>query len=85
MNGSAPTFGSRSGLRAVSPIAVWDGVGDTVPAYPPLGPVWRPGAGPEPVPNAGRPAAFDLAGRRYQVAFNRWLWAVRAPGAPSLR
>ena len=66
-------------------IAVWDGVGDTVPAYPPLGPVWRPGAGPEPVPNAGRPAASDLAGRRYQVAFNRWLWAVRAPGAPSLR
>ncbi|MFD7924006.1 transglutaminase domain-containing protein [Streptomyces sp. NPDC059740] len=64
-------------------VAAWDGVGDTVPAYPPLGPVWRPGAGPEPVPNAGRPAASDLAGRRYQVAFNRWLWAVRASGRAS--
>ncbi|WP_055530171.1 transglutaminase-like domain-containing protein [Streptomyces graminilatus] len=61
-------------------VAAWDGVGNTDPAYPPCGPVWRAGSGPEPVPNAGLPAASELAGRRYQVAFNRWLRDVRTSG-----
>jgi transglutaminase-like putative cysteine protease len=64
-------------------VAVWDGVGETAPAYPPIGPVWRPGSGPEPMPNVGRPAASDVAGRRYQVAFNQWLRDVRASGTAS--
>lgn len=63
-------------------VAVWDGVTDTVPAYEPRGPLWRPGDGPEPVPNAGSGATADAeGGGRYQKAFNRWLREVRAGAA----
>ncbi|MEU0857502.1 hypothetical protein ABZ352_18965 [Streptomyces griseofuscus] len=59
-------------------VADWDGLTDTVPAYPPAGPIWREGdATPEPVPNACRGAADPGAGRAYQLAFNQWLRAER--------
>ncbi|MFF4924285.1 transglutaminase domain-containing protein [Kitasatospora sp. NPDC001261] len=61
-------------------VASWDGWTDTLPAYPPLDEIWRPGDGPEPVPNGGRPGP-DPAGPGYRVAFNRWLRSVR--GAPA--
>ncbi|MFI6732471.1 transglutaminase domain-containing protein [Nonomuraea sp. NPDC050451] len=60
-------------------VAEWDGLSDTVPAYEPRGPLWRPGDGPEPVPNNGVAVAADL-GERYRQAFNRWLRHVRAGG-----
>jgi transglutaminase-like putative cysteine protease len=67
---------ARAGLT----VACWDGWTDTLPAYPPLGAIWRPGNGPEPVPNDGRPGP-DPAGPGYRVAFNRWLRSVRAASA----
>ncbi|MEW1551497.1 hypothetical protein [Streptomyces tsukubensis] len=57
-------------------VAEWDGETGTVPAYPPAGPVWRPGDGPEPIPNPGS-AGPDPAGPRYRAAFNRWLREAR--------
>ncbi|MFF8960844.1 transglutaminase domain-containing protein [Streptomyces sp. NPDC014894] len=58
-------------------VAWWDGsaVG-TAAAYSPLGPLWRPGGGPEPVPNGGVTVP-DPAGPRYRAAFNAWLREVR--------
>ncbi|MEV0623687.1 transglutaminase family protein [Nonomuraea sp. NPDC050404] len=63
-------------------VAEWDGITDTIPAYEPRGPLWRPGDGPEPVPNAGvdENAVVDR-GNRYQKAFNRWLREVRGEAA----
>ncbi|WP_330173018.1 hypothetical protein OG875_05065 [Streptomyces sp. NBC_01498] len=57
-------------------VADWDGLTDTAPAYPPCGEVWRPGGGPEPVPNGGA-APSICAARAYQRAFNQWLEQVR--------
>ncbi|WP_170223021.1 transglutaminase domain-containing protein [Nonomuraea turkmeniaca] len=62
-------------------VAEWDGLTDTVPAYEPQGPLWRPGDGPEPRPNADVDEADDAGGGAYQEAFNRWLRAVRAEDA----
>ncbi|MFB4273521.1 hypothetical protein [Nonomuraea sp. GTA35] len=63
-------------------VAVWDGITDTVPAYEPRGPLWRPGDGPEPVPNAGGDETADVdCGDRYEKAFNRWLREVRGRAA----
>ncbi|TMR22480.1 hypothetical protein ETD86_11585 [Nonomuraea turkmeniaca] len=59
-------------------VAEWDGRTDTVPAYEPKGPLWRPGDGPEPRPNADVDELDDAGGDGYQKAFNRWLRAVRA-------
>jgi transglutaminase-like putative cysteine protease len=60
-------------------VAEWNGITDTVPAYEPRGPLWRPGDGPEPVPNADLPEAHGVdSGDGYQEAFNRWLREVRA-------
>lgn len=55
-------------------VATWDGLTPTVPAYPPVGRVWR-GDGPEPLPAAWPPD--QEAGRRYRAAFNRWLNTAR--------
>lgn len=60
-------------------VADWDGLTDSVPAYEPAGPLWRPGDGPEPVPNGGAVPSVS-AGRAYQRAFNQWLRQVRAGG-----
>ncbi|MBB5781737.1 transglutaminase domain-containing protein [Nonomuraea jabiensis] len=63
-------------------VAVWDGITDTVPAYEPRGPLWRPGDGPAPVPNADLDETVDAdGGGRCQKAFNRWLREVRAGAA----
>ncbi|MGP3912993.1 transglutaminase domain-containing protein [Nonomuraea sp. 10N515B] len=62
-------------------VAEWDGIADTVPAYVPCGPLWRPGDGPEPVPNADTTATDVDSGDRYQKAYNRWLSEVRAEAA----
>lgn len=60
-------------------VADWDGATDTVPAYPPIGPLWRPGDGQEPAPNGGA-VADEGAGRAYRRAFNRWLAGARTGG-----
>ncbi|MFI1890478.1 transglutaminase domain-containing protein [Streptomyces jumonjinensis] len=60
-------------------VAEWDGISDTAPAYPPAGPLWRPGDGPEPVPNRGS-VGPDPAGAVYRAAFNRWLREARGGG-----
>ncbi|MFC5828770.1 transglutaminase domain-containing protein [Nonomuraea insulae] len=63
-------------------VADWDGITDTIPAYEPRGPLWRPGGGPEPVPNADVNATYDAdSGDCYQKAFNRWLREARAGAA----
>ncbi|GAA3654690.1 hypothetical protein GCM10022224_017130 [Nonomuraea antimicrobica] len=66
-------------------VAEWDGITDTVPAYEPRGPLWRPGDGPEPVPNAGVPESRVDGGRSYQAAFNRWLRDIRAAASNTSR
>ncbi|TDC08061.1 hypothetical protein E1267_11340 [Nonomuraea longispora] len=67
-------------------VAEWDGITDTVLAYEPRGPLWRPGDGPEPVPNADVREPVDVdSGGRYQKAFNEWLRGVRAGAATNAR
>jgi transglutaminase-like putative cysteine protease len=63
-------------------ICDWDGHRDTATAFPPTGPVWRPGAGPEPRADweSGSPPLDPAAGLRYQVAFNHLLELARNAG-----
>ncbi|MEW1551863.1 hypothetical protein [Streptomyces tsukubensis] len=69
---------ARAGLT----VADWDGTAvDTALAYPAAGPLWRPGAGPEPVPNQGVTAP-DPAGPNYRRAFNAWLREARSRPGP---
>jgi hypothetical protein len=60
-------------------ISDWDGRTDTGTAFPPIGPVWRPGDGPEPRADwaSGSATPNPAAGSRYQTAFNSVLERAR--------
>ena len=76
---------ARIGLSVTS----WDGVGDSDVAFVPAGPIWRAGHDDESI--AAAPTEIERAwlqappgaGRRYRVAFNRWLDSARSASVGS--
>jgi transglutaminase-like putative cysteine protease len=78
-----PTHDSALGALALT-VAEWDGIGDTVPAYEPAGPMWRETEDAAQIRGAidGIDVAYGSCAREallYRRAFNSWLDRARLP------
>jgi hypothetical protein len=70
-------------MRGGLTVSEWDGIGETVPAYPPQGPLWREGRDDAMIANALATIATRFTGlpsehgASYRRAFNAWLTGLR--------